>query len=313
MNGSIVLPPGVALGIIAFLLSLLPAALMIWVWYLRHHERPISGRAVALAFGAGMALVFPAFQLENLAGRYWQAISPSTAHNFISAVLPLQSIWDVLLPAIGTFVVVATVEEGVRYLLLRFWIARSSVIDQVFDGLVIGLAAGLGFATLENTIYFLDLFQQGNYDTLVFVFFLRFLISTLAHISFGGLMGTLVARGAFNIYQPAKYYWQAFLIPWFLHGFYDLLLGINQSLYAVFLLLPALAVLTAWTARREFYIINRKNGQLLAVQQAPSTQQVSSVQKFLKRFDSPWNTHAPWLNERRLQRTLLDKLEEYES
>lgn len=313
MPGEIILPPGVALGIIAFLLALLPSTLMIWMWYLRRHDRPIPGRAVALAFGAGMVLVFPAFQLESFAGRYWQAISPATAHNFIGAVLPLQSLWDVLLPAIGTFFIVAAVEEGLRYLLLRVWIARSNVIDQVFDGLLVGLAAGLGFATLENAIYFLDLFQQGSYDTLVFVFFLRFLISTLAHISFGGLMGALIARGVFHIYRPGGYYWQAFLLPWFLHGLYDLLLGIDQSLYAVFLLLPALIVLALWTTRREFYIINRKNGHLLAVQQPPATKQRETVKKFLARFDSPWNTHAPWLNERLGQRTLLHQLKEYES
>lgn len=282
-----ILPPGVSLGIIAFLLSLLPAGLFIWLWYLRRRDRAIPARSVALAFAAGLGLVWPAFQLEDLAERVWQFISPATAYYFAGAVLPLQQPLDILLPALGTFLVVAVVEEGLRYIVLRWWIWRSAVIDQVFDGLLVGVASGLGFATLENTIYFLHLFQDGSYDTLVFVFFLRFMVSTLAHISFGGLMGTLLARGRFHIYNARQFTVPAFFIPWFLHGLYDLLLGINQSFYAVLLLLPALVVVTMWAARRDFFVVHRKDGHLLAAEEAPYRLQPASA--------SPWNKEAPWM------------------
>lgn len=293
----IVLPPGLALGIIAFLLSLLPAGLFIWLWYLRHHERPVPGKTVAGAFLAGMILVVPAFQLERFAEGVWEVVSPSTVHYFAGAVLPLLNPLDILLPAFATFAIVALVEEGLRYILLRIWIKRSSVVDQVFDGLVLGVAAGLGFATLENTVYFLQLFQQGSYDTLVFVFFLRFLISTLAHISFGGLMGTLIARGVFDLYQPRTFFWRAAWIPWLLHGLYDLLLGVNQAFYAVLLLLPPLAVLIVWSTTREFFRIERKDGKLLVVGQIPETQQTRMLKKLLSSFHSPWNAQAPWMRD----------------
>lgn len=307
MSGAIVLPPGVALAIIAFLLSLLPAGLFIWLWYLRHHERPVPARTVTLAFLAGLVLLLPAFWIEQLAERIWGVISPGTAHYFVGAVLPLTHPLDILLPALATFLVVALVEEGLRYGLLRIWIRRSKVIDQVFDGLVLGVAAGLGFATLENTIYFLGLFQTGSYDTLVFVFFLRFLISTLAHISFGGLMGVLIARGVFELYRPGQYFWQAFLIPWFLHGLYDLLLGVNQSLYAVLMLLPPLGILIAWAGRKEFFAVQRKNGRLLISQQAPEDSRSRLFKQLVPSFRSPWNVQAPWLSERRVARTLRRK------
>jgi RsiW-degrading membrane proteinase PrsW (M82 family) len=312
MTDPLVLPPGLALGIIAFLLSLLPAGLFIWLWYLRHHERPVPPKTVGVAFLAGLFLVLPAFKLEDLAGQAWQAFSPDTAHYFFGAVLPLQTAWDIVLPAVGTFLVVATVEEGLRYVVLRWWIARSAAIDQIFDGLVIGVAMGLGFATLENTIYFLEQLKQANYDTLVFVFFLRFLISTLAHICFGGLMGTAIARGQFNVYRPRPWYIQAFFVSWFLHGLYDLLLGIDRSFYAVFLLIAPLAVLVTWTGRRDFFIIHRRNGHLLLQEEAPHSKQADMLEKFLRKFESPWNVHAPWLSQSR-QRTLLLKNEQNES
>lgn len=292
MAEPIVLPPGVALAIIAFLLALLPAGLFVWLTYLRRSDRPVPGQVVALAFGIGIALVIPSFWIEDFTRSLWQIASPATVHYFEGAVLPLASWPDVLLPALATFLIVALVEESLRYVVLRIWIRRSAAVDQIFDGLVIGVALGIGFATLENTVYFLNLFQQGNFDALVFVFFLRFLISTLAHISFGGLMGVLVARGVFDLYAPGQYFAQAFFLPWLLHGLYDLLLGLNQSLYAVLLLLPGLAALILWQGKREFFTLHRKDGHYLVLQQPPPTAERAVEKKGKVSFRSPWNINV---------------------
>jgi RsiW-degrading membrane proteinase PrsW (M82 family) len=314
MADPIALPPGVALGIIAFLLSLLPAGFFMWLWYLRRSDRSIPALPIALAFGAGLVSVIPAFWLEDFSERLWYIMSPETAHYFAGAVLPLRTLRDVLLPAVGTFLIVATVEEGIRYLIMRVWLYRSKLVDQVSDGLFMGVAIGLGFATLENTIYFLMLFQQGNFDTLVFVFFLRFLISTLAHVSFAGLMGALIARGMFDIYNARRYYLLAFFLPWFLHGLFDLLLGLGLVLHAVLLLIPPLVVFFYWTQKREFFAIYRKDGKLLAAAQAPEqAKELRAVQQILKTMDSPWNKGAPWLSQTKSYRKVLDAMKRNES
>ncbi len=310
MVDPISLPPGVALGIIAFLLSLLPAGFFLWLWYLRHRDRTIPAMSIALAFFIGLILVVPSFYLENLSEKMWKVLSPTSVHYFQGAVLPLTSLFDILLPAIGTFIVVATVEEGLRYVVMRVWLKRSRVVDQVSDGLLVGLAVGLGFATLENTIYFWGLFQQGSYDTLVFVFFLRFLISTMAHIGFAGLMGTFIIRGVFDPYNSRRYYSLAFFVPWVLHGLYDLLLGINFGLYAVLLLVPPLVVFFFWTRKREFFVLRRQNGKLLVQGEPPQTKEMKAVTKLLRTMDSPWNQDAPWLSQSKSYRRILDATDE---
>ncbi len=313
MNEGIILPAGLSLGIIAFLLALLPAGFFIWLWYLRRHTRSIPAQSIALAFFGGLVIVIPAFWLEDMANSLWLLISPSTAHNFAGATLPLMRLSDILLPALGTFLVVAVIEEGLRYFVMRLWIQRSKVIDQVFDGLLIGVAVGLGFATLENTIYFWQLFQEGSFDTLVFVFFLRFIISTLAHISFSVLMGALLARGMCDLFNRKVFLISAFLLPWALHGLYDLLLGINQGMYAVLMLLPPLLVLVFWTRRRDFFVVHRKNGRFLASAQPPQTKAVRAVQKVLKTMDSPWNVNAPWLSKSKAYISVLRSVDTYDS
>jgi len=306
MTEPIVLPPGVAVAILAFLLSLLPAGLFLWLWYLRRHERPVSVGQVITGFVAGAVLVAPAFFLERWAPQVWAAISPSTVHYFDGAIFPLQTVGDILLPAVGTFLIVALVEEGLRYLVLAGWFRLGKRVDQVFDGLLVGLAMGLGFATVENTLYFFELFSRGSFNTLVFVFFLRFMVSTLAHISFGGIMGALLARGLFSIYRPRLLYVQAFMVPWFLHGLYDWLLGVNQTFYAVLVLFMPIVLLVVWSNRREFFVVNRDDGKLLVAQRPPDDTANRLGEASFRQLKTPWNDNAPWLGVRRAERGTLD-------
>lgn len=298
VNEPVILPPGVAIAILAFLLSLLPAGLFLWLSYLRRHDRPIPTGRVILSFFAGACLVLPALLLEQQAPVIWASISPATAHYFDGAIFPLQTVGDLLWPALSTFLIIALVEEGLRYLMLHFWFRHSRSVDQIFDGLILGLAAGLGFATLENTLYFFRLFIEGSFDTLVFVFFLRFLVSTLAHISFGGLMGTLLARALFAPYHRGWMYWQAFFIPWFLHGLYDWLLGVNMSTYAVLMLLVPLITLFFWSERREFFLINQRSGKFLVGQKLP--QNYKDLRAAMQQqLESPWNVSNFVVRQRR--------------
>ncbi len=308
MSDPIILPLGVSFAIIAFLLSILPAGFFLWIWYLRNKDRSLPASTIASAFGLGMLIVWPAFLFEQKAHELWKIISPATERYYGGNVLPIINLQDLLLPALATFFIVALIEEGLRYAALTFWIKRSKTIDQVFDGLLMGVAAGLGFATLENTLYFNNLLGDQQFDTLVFVFFLRFIISTLAHISFGGIMGTMIARGAFHMFRPKDYLIPAFLIPWFLHGLFDLMLGTGFGMYAVISLVPALITLILWTTNREFYIVHRKDGKFLAVSHMPDDPSMRALEEAVKTEHSPWNAHAPWLNQNKSYRTILNAM-----
>jgi len=301
----LILSPGAALGVIAFLLSLLPAGFFVWFWYLRRRERALSAKVVAGAFITGILLVIPAFWLEDMAGRVWSVTFPQTVHYYAGAPIPLFDWRDVVFPAIGTFLIVAVVEEGLRYGLLRAWMrfAQKS-IDQIFDGLIIGVAVGVGFATLENTLYFLNLFREGSYETLVFVFFLRFLVSTLAHISFSGTMGVLLARDTFEFLAGRRYALVAFFVPWFVHGLFDWTLAIHLGMYAVIVLLPMLLALVYWSGQSETFVIHRRGGKLLAAGEVEPSEEERNLTKLIKEMDSPWNKNAPWLSQASVNRRL---------
>lgn len=229
----------VSLVVLAALLSLLPVVLLFWLYYLREREPSVTSRTVTRFFAAGMLTVLPAILFESGAHVFTRQVSPIFASAFFTEVFAVQSARDLFLAVLVAFGVVALVEEGFRFLVLRFVFRKSTDLDQIVDGLQVGVASGIGFAFVENTLYFLRLFQRLDFDTLAVVFFLRFLISTFGHIAFGGIMGVELARAVANPLERRKHLWLAFLVPWVIHGLFDILLSIRLSSYTVlFLLLP---------------------------------------------------------------------------
>jgi RsiW-degrading membrane proteinase PrsW (M82 family) len=115
------------------LLSVVPAfALAAYIWYADvTTSEPLTLLVGTFLLGvlfAGFALV-----LNTLAG-------------VITAI-----------PVVGMilffWLVVAPVEETVKWLAMRLYAFRSDRFDAVIDGAVYGAMAGLGFATIENAIY----------------------------------------------------------------------------------------------------------------------------------------------------------------
>lgn len=64
--------------------------------------------------------------------------------------------------ALFFFLVVAPVEEVVKWLAVRLHAYRRPEFDSVIDGAVYGAVAGLGFATIENTLYVVQGFLRAQ-------------------------------------------------------------------------------------------------------------------------------------------------------
>ncbi len=233
----------VALSVLAGLLSLLPVVILFWVYYLKEGEPSVPGRVIFRFFASGMLAVLPAILLERGIYIASREVSPVAASAFFTEFFTLEHLTELGIAFVIAFGVVALVEEGVRYVLLRFLFWRTAEIDQIVDGLQVGMAAGLGFAFIENALYFLRLFQGFEFGTLAVVFFLRFLISTFGHITFGGIMGYELARAVAHPVGRSVHLRRAFWIPWVIHGLFDFLLSIRLSAYTVLFLLVPIAYL----------------------------------------------------------------------
>lgn len=238
----------VSIVVIAGLLSLLPVTLLFWAYYLRERAPSVPGPIVTRFFVVGMLAVAPAFFIERLVFRATYLLPPEFADALFSDVVVLDTARDLFFALLTAFALVALVEEGIRFVLLGVLFRRHQILDQIVDGIQVGVASGIGFAFIENALYFLRLFQRLDFDTLAVVFFLRFLVSTFGHMSFGGIMGYELARAIADPVDRRRHFRRAFLLPWALHGLFDAFLSIQLSAYAILFLFLPLSYL--WTLYR---------------------------------------------------------------
>lgn len=117
------------------LLSVVPAfALAAYIWY------------ADVTTSEPLTLLVGTFLLGVLFAGFAAIVNTLTQPLFVNFI-----------PAFGIvlffYLVVAPVEETVKWLAIRMYAYRSSRFDAVIDGAVYGAMAGLGFATIENAIY----------------------------------------------------------------------------------------------------------------------------------------------------------------
>lgn len=140
------------------------------------------------------------------------------------------------------FLVTALPEEAVKLAALVVGVAFSREFDEPLDGLIYGVAAALGFASVENVLFLLSATDH-------WIVVQRAFTATLGHVAFTGVAGWGIGQARFGRGLPARVLLPAagFALAVLLHGGYDFFLfreGAERYL-ALLLVLPlSLAVLS---------------------------------------------------------------------
>ena len=210
------------------LAAVLPAIILLRYIY-RHdtiEKEPPGLLFVLILMGVVAALI--AGVLESIA---------QAALNFL--VDPGSSVYTILL----AFLVVAAVEEGTEYWLLKRRTWNHPAFNYRFDGIVYAVFVSLGFAGYENIQYVL------HYGLSVAL--PRALLAVPGHMSFAVCMGVFYGRaklcGAWgDDGGMRRNLWKGYLSAVFLHGFYDACAMIGNAastvLFVVFVILMFLWV-----------------------------------------------------------------------
>ncbi len=175
--------------------SAVTPSLLLLLYFHRRDVYREPPRVVWTTFGLGAAITVPAIALAVPGDLLANRLTDPALHGLVSA-----------------FLAAAIPEELLKFWVLCRYAARHPAFDEPMDGVVYGVAASLGFATLENLLYVAD----GGMP----VALTRALTAVPAHAAFGAVMGGLLfrARGAPN--RRAATAW-ALGIPILLHGLYD--------------------------------------------------------------------------------------------
>ncbi|MBR3487935.1 MAG: PrsW family intramembrane metalloprotease [Bacteroidales bacterium] len=194
-------------------IAILPVLVLAFVVYRqdRFEKEPIGKLVKAFFFGA--LAIIPAGVLESILIQFTPPI-------------PIVS------GAYTGFIVAGCSEELFKLLFLRWAIWRSAEFDEYFDGIVYACFVSLGFACFENLGYVLrqDVFAEAMATGTV-----RALLSVPGHFLFGVMMGYYFSLAKFGdrgdtARHRRHYMWLAFLVPMLLHGTFDSLLMIPESM-----------------------------------------------------------------------------------
>ena len=177
--------------------ALIPSLLLLWYFHAKDvHREP--GKVIWATFGLGVAIIVPVLLVDGL----------------IYLLLPDFSSMPYAKGASDAFLMAAIPEEFFKFTVLWLYVLRHKEFDEPMDGIVYGVVASLGFATLENIMYTAD----GGLGVAI----LRALTAVPLHAFLGAIMGYYVGQTRFG--KPAmrsKNLWMALSVPMLLHGLYD--------------------------------------------------------------------------------------------
>lgn len=197
-------------------LAVIPTILITSYFIRRDSQKPEPKKLVWKIFVIGFISVIPVI-IVGLIFNGFTAPQP-LLRNFIDA-----------------FLSAAFVEEGMKLLVILFFIYNKPEFDEVTDGIVYTITASLGFACFENLM-----FSFGSTSTII----LRGFTAVPLHAIASGIMGYHIGKAR---YYPGSWIAKGFLWAVLIHGLYDFVLFTGGLL--AFLTIPLLIITGIWLLR----------------------------------------------------------------
>lgn len=163
---------------------------------------------VLRAFALGMIITLPAAFIELLFTFILDRLHLDPfAHGFISI-----------------FVVVAFVEEFLKYLIIRWVVMKTIYFDEPIDAMIYPIIVALGFAALENILAIFKM--SDSYLTLIIW---RFVSATLIHALSASVWGYFIALVYF-LKKPRYFLIIGLILGTLIHGLYNLIVSSNDQI-----------------------------------------------------------------------------------
>ncbi|HVF31374.1 MAG TPA: PrsW family glutamic-type intramembrane protease, partial [Pyrinomonadaceae bacterium] len=160
---------GIVPAVIAAIVAFTPAIIYLLplIWLDRYDPEPLWLLALAFAWGALVAVLISV-----------------VVNTLIGAAVTLSVSQDAGELA-GAVISAPIFEEGSKGLgLLILLIFFRRYFDDILDGIVFGGVIALGFATVENVMYYGSALAEGGIAAMIFLFILRGILSPFAHVTF---------------------------------------------------------------------------------------------------------------------------------
>jgi RsiW-degrading membrane proteinase PrsW (M82 family) len=205
---------------------------------------PIVGAFVIISIVPALALAAYVYVVDVATQEPLDLLGPTFALSFVFASFAaiVNTAAEGLFFAFGLLgvlayylFVVATGEELVKLLAVRFYAYRDPRFDAVIDGAVYGAVAGLGFATIENAIYVSEYVQSATVGTTVeqaLDIAQRRALAGPGHVIYSAIAGYYLGLAKFNEEYAGAVVVKGVAIAAGLHAAYNISVSFVPSLIA---------------------------------------------------------------------------------
>ena len=218
------------------LATILPSILIILFFVYSDKFKEPRGEIIKV-FLYGILITIPAYFLNTYIGDFFYA-STRVSENLISS-----------------FLTAAPVEEGLKLSVLYYFVYKMKDFNEPMDGIVYGVTVSLGFATLEN-FYYVYLLADYFETTSMSLAILRSFSAVPAHAVFGVFMGYFFMKYVFV--KKGDNLLFAFLVPFVLHGCYNLFVVSNFLVSLGLILVSWIIALKMFSGLKEIQKSKRK-------------------------------------------------------
>jgi protease PrsW len=165
---------GLGAAIIASVMAFAPAIVYLvpLIWLDRYDPEPIWLLALAFAWGALVSIVF-SYHVNTQIGQAAAMLFGLEEGRFVAAIISAPIFEE------GS--------KGLGLVLLLLFFRR--YFDDILDGIVFAGTIALGFATVENVLYYGDVLLTGNARLVILLYILRGVLSPFAHVTFTSMTG----------------------------------------------------------------------------------------------------------------------------
>lgn len=185
-----------------FIIAVIPAIIIIAGIYLsdRHDREPF--KVLFFTYVLGALMVIPSIIVEEILIRF--NIFPSVLGAFFNA-----------------FIVAGFTEEYFKRWAILKYSYKTKFFNEKLDGIVYGVFAAMGFATIENIIYVVY-----RYTNNPFIGLYRGIFSVPAHAVFGITMGYYLSLARFDtdLKRKKMNMRKSLYMPLIMHGIFDFIL-----------------------------------------------------------------------------------------
>jgi RsiW-degrading membrane proteinase PrsW (M82 family) len=278
VTGIVLLDLGLVNAVIASVVAFIPALIYLFplIWLDRYDPEPFWLLALAFAWGALLAL-FISYIANTIVfiGAAGVLGNPQAGIRF--GVVFAAPFFEELTKGAGLLMIILVFRRH---------------FDGILDGIIFAGVIALGFATVENVLYYGRAFDAGGVWELVARFWQRGVLSPFAHVTFTAMTGI-----GFGIARETHYVFLRFLLPllglgaaMFLHliwNFMALALG-DEFIWGYLIIeIPIfciLAIFAGWIMWRQ----NRVLKEMLAIDVARGLIPQEDFEKATSAFRSSW-------------------------